>query len=107
MESISAYSFISFINGLNINVTLEQDTFVAIPDKLRNSLNKFWNEAQFVGTELPAGEDYYSSITFEVLDATNPLVRTEKIKLLPNKNSPQWSDTQPNNGATTNGGITS
>lgn len=107
METISAYSFISFINGLNINVTLEQDTFVAIPDKLRNSLNKFWNEAQFVGTNLPAGEDYYSSITFEVLDATNPLVRTEKIRLLPNVDSRQWSDTQPSNTSGTNGGTTS
>jgi len=92
MADISAYSFISFINGLNINVSLNEDTFVPINDRLRSSLNKYWNEGRFIGTGLPAGENYYCAIQFEILDDRNPLIRTEKITLVANVDSPQWSD---------------
>ena len=92
MADISAYSFISFINGLNINVSLNEDTFVPISDRLRSSLNKYWNEGRFIGTGLPAGENYYNTIQYKILDDTSPLTRTEEIILVANVDSPQWSD---------------
>jgi len=90
MTSISAYSFISFINGLNINASLDDDSFVPIPDTIRSGLNVYWNHGRFIGAGIPANEDAYSQVTLATVQTISSTSRIEKITFSPNTSSDRW-----------------
>ena len=91
MSSISAYSFISFINGTNINASLDDDRFIAIPDSLRSGLNVYWNHGRFIGAGVPANEAAYSQVKLSTVQIINSAARIEKIIFTPNPNSERWT----------------
>tara|TARA_R100001244_G_scaffold122375_2_gene92015 strand:+ start:173 stop:601 length:429 start_codon:yes stop_codon:yes gene_type:complete len=92
MTSISAYSFISFINGLNINASLDDDRFVPIPDSVRSGLNVYWNHGRFIGAGVPANEDAYNQVNLSTVQVINPTSRIEKITFSANPSSDRWKD---------------
>lgn len=92
MASISAYSFISFINGLNINASLDDDRFVAIPDSVRSGLNVYWNHGRFIGAGVPANEEAYNQVNLSTVQVINPTSRIEKITFSANPSSDRWKD---------------
>lgn len=93
MSSVSAYSFISFINGTNINASLDEDRFVPIPDLIRSGINAYWNHGRFIGAGVPANEEAYNQISLSVVQSINSTSRIEKINFVPNPGSDRWKST--------------
>jgi|TARA_R110002020_G_scaffold475812_1_gene712540 hypothetical protein len=92
MTSISTYSFISFINGLNINASLDEDSFVAIPDIIRSGLNVYWNKGRFIGAGIPANEASYNQVSLSTVHSVDSTSRIEKITFSANPSSPRWTN---------------
>ena len=92
MSSVSAYSFLNFINGININASLDRERFVPIPDLIRSGLNAYWNDGKFIGAGAPANEEAYSQVILSTVNQVSPTSRIEKISLRPNVTSDRWSD---------------
>ena len=90
MTSISAYSFISFINGLNINASLDADSIVPIPDIIRSGLNVYWNNGRFIGSGVPVDKDIYSQVVLTTVQTISSTSRIEKITFSPNTSSDRW-----------------
>jgi hypothetical protein len=93
MPSVSAYSFLNFINGLNINASLDDDHFVPIPDLIRSGLNVYWNGGKFIGAGVPANEQAYSQVILSTVQNVSAVSKIEKITLRPNVTSERWKDT--------------
>ncbi len=92
MPSVSAYSFLNFINGLNINASLDDDHFVPIPDLIRSGLNAYWSDGKFIGAGVPANEEAYSQIILSTVKHVSSTSKIEKITLRPSVTSDRWKD---------------
>ena len=92
MTSISAYSFIGFITGMNINAAIGDGQVVPIPDLIRYGLNVYWNKGKFIGAGELADEGFYTQVNLSTIQHVSALSKIEKITFRPNVKSDRWKD---------------